>query len=102
MGESTEGVSVGVLGVAVLGVVGAGATAARRLGAGGVGGRRGWADGGAAVGCWADGDDVRTAFAVRRGGWVLGCNAKYSAIEVDGAEVMATRGVWRVRRMCFT
>ena len=61
-----------------------------------------WADGGAAVGCWADGDDVRTAFAVRRGGWVLGCNAKYSAIEVDGAEVMATRGVWRVRRMCFT
>lgn len=60
------------------------------------------ADGGAAVGCWADGDDVRTAFAVRRGGWVLGCNAKYSAIEVDGAEVMATRGVWRVRRMCFT
>lgn len=60
------------------------------------------ADGGAAVGCWADGDDVRTAFAVRRGGWVLGCNAKYSAIEVDGAEVMATRGVWRVRRVCFT
>ena len=89
-------VGVWVWGLAV------GPTAALRLGAGGVGGRRGWADGGAAVGCWADGDDVRTAFAVRRGGWVLGCNAKYSAIEVDGAEVMATRGVWRVRRVCFT
>lgn len=35
MGESTEGVSVGVLEVAVLGVVGAGPTTALRLGAGG-------------------------------------------------------------------
>ena len=34
MGESTEGVSVGVLEVAVLGVVGAGPTTALRLGAG--------------------------------------------------------------------
>ena len=69
MGESTEGVSVGVLGVLGVGCwgLGVGPTAALRLGAGGVGGRRGWADGGAAVGCWADGDDVRTAFAVRGG-----------------------------------
>ena len=52
MGESTEGVSVGVLGVAVLGVVGAGATAVR-LGAWGTwGGMLGF-------GCGADGDGVR-------------------------------------------
>ena len=38
MRESTKGVSVGVLGVAVLGVVGAGPTAALRLGAWGAGG----------------------------------------------------------------
>ena len=37
MRESTEGVSVGVLGVAVLGVVGAGPTTALRLGAWGAG-----------------------------------------------------------------
>ena len=52
MGESTEGVSVGVLRVAVLGVVGAGATAVR-LGAWGTwGGMLGF-------GCGADGDGVR-------------------------------------------
>ena len=65
MRESTEGVSVGVLGVAVLGVVGAGPTAALRLGAWGAGGA--W---GGVLGRrwrWADGDDVRTAFAVRGG-----------------------------------
>ena len=55
MGESTEGVSVGVLGVAVLGVVGAGATAVRlgawvRL--------RGWGAGMMVV-VRADGDGVR-------------------------------------------
>ena len=65
MRESSEGVSAAVLGVAVLGVVGAGATAALRLGAWGAGGA--W---GGVLGRrwrWADGDDVRTAFAVRGG-----------------------------------
>ena len=43
-----------------------GPTAALRLGAGGAGGRRGWGVGMMVV-VRADGDDVRTAFAVRRG-----------------------------------
>ena len=73
MRESTEGVSVGVLGVAVLGVVGAGPTAALRLGAWGAWGCGVGADGGdvrgpsllgdAAVGCWgaAPGAAARSA-----------------------------------------
>ena len=53
MRESTEGVSVGVLEVAVLGVVGAGPTAALRLGAWGAwGGMLGF-------GCGADDGDAR-------------------------------------------
>ena len=45
---------------------------------------------------------ARAGFAVRRGGWVLGCNAKYSAIEADGAEVMAARGVCGACGVCVS
>jgi len=64
MGESTEGVSVGVLGVAVLGVVGAGATAVR-LGAWGTwGGMLGF-------GCGADGGAVGSGPTAQRR-WLRG------------------------------
>lgn len=75
MRESTEGVSVGVLEVAVLGVVGAGPTTALRLGA--------WVLGvgcwGLGVGCWADDGDVR-------GSGLLGDAAAWRAVML---------GLWR-------